>query len=507
MNRRITKRTRSRKQQPLVDWREILLFLSFSLLGSGAVSPLLAAPPLKPTATLADCMTYSPTEGDGYFALSLQLETEAIDDRPREVAILFDTSASQIGLFREKALGVLEHLLETLPPTDRVMLWGVDLRAKLFTKDWVAPQSPEMRQALEDLNDRAPLGATDLEQVFSDILPKLPAGQGFPRAIIYIGDGMSRAALVRPEDLIKRIDKLVLARLPVSAYLTGPSWDAQLMATIVNHTGGQIAIENNQRTAKEYGAFLAEAAHGTVYWPESVQLPAGVIEIFPNPAPPLRSDRDSILVGRGRLQPDAQISMLVKESGQPHQVRWKIQVRPSDEVNGYLSEVFAAAEKWKGKLLPLVGAAGLAEAKRALNVEFQEILELASFALSNGNPEDAEPLAKKALEIDPESSEAKILLKEVAKEYLGLARAAMNAKNYIVAAEYVRRATNLDPDVEGAGVLQAMIQNLAQQAGMETIPPPSQDLTIKEEKPKDQTAEETEEPEKKTSSPEAKPAE
>src|SRR5687768_18603543 len=100
-----------------------------------------------PSARLA---TYDKA-GEQFYALSLRPGMPADAAQANEVVILFDTSASQTGAFRDDALTALDALLRSLAATDRVNLMAVDMKAVPLTGSFVAPASPEMAAAIAKL--------------------------------------------------------------------------------------------------------------------------------------------------------------------------------------------------------------------------------------------------------------------------------------------------------------------------------------------------------------------
>ena len=56
---------------------------------------------------------------------------------------------------------------------------------------------------------------------------------------------------------------------------------------------------------------VARAARATVYWPVGSSLPESMTEVYPRTLPPLRSDRDSILIGvlKDREAQEVEISL------------------------------------------------------------------------------------------------------------------------------------------------------------------------------------------------------
>ena len=89
--------------------------------------------------------------------------------------------------------------------------------------------------------------------------------------------------------------------MPVTSFAVGPRCDGQLLATLANHTGGMLVIDGERIEAREAGAFLGRSVHEQVLWPTSTTWPKVFTAIYPQQAPPLRSDRDTVLIGTGKI--------------------------------------------------------------------------------------------------------------------------------------------------------------------------------------------------------------
>ncbi len=158
--------------------------------GAGPVNstePSLAAGAAKSAARLD---TFA-KDGDTYFALSLSPTTPRPAVKPRDVVILFDTSASQTGAYREKAMAALDATLAGLGAGDQVRLYAVDLNTIPLMDRFAAPNGPELRAALTALRERVPLGATDMSAALSATSDSFATAKGGTRgnAALYIGDG------------------------------------------------------------------------------------------------------------------------------------------------------------------------------------------------------------------------------------------------------------------------------------------------------------------------------
>ena len=101
---------------------------------------------------------FTQPDGTNFFALELKPLVPAAAG-PREVVIVVSTAASQTGDFRAKSLDTLKATIKRLAPQDRVKLVAFDLDAAPLTQGFIAPNGPEMEQALHALDMRTPLGS------------------------------------------------------------------------------------------------------------------------------------------------------------------------------------------------------------------------------------------------------------------------------------------------------------------------------------------------------------
>src|SRR5687768_8908196 len=110
---------------------------------AGLATTTMAAAPA--TATLK---ALQQENGHTVYSLSLTPPADVAKDEPCDVVILFDTSASQSGAYRETALAALEACIAKLRPTDRVQLLAADLEARPITPKFLAANSEELTAAI-----------------------------------------------------------------------------------------------------------------------------------------------------------------------------------------------------------------------------------------------------------------------------------------------------------------------------------------------------------------------
>ena len=392
-----------------------ILVLAASGSGAAVAVPEITEPHLD---------TYVTSDGTPYFALSVAPNIALPPTAAHNVVILFDTSASQASVFRDRALATLTTLIATLPRGDRVRLMAVDLEAVPMSSGFVGPQSDEMNRAVAALKRRVPLGATDMPAVLQAAAASFgeaaaPAGHGAAnaKALVYIGDGMSKANFLTTPEYRKLLGTLVDQRVPITSFAVGPRVDAQLLASLANQTGGMLAVDGESLDPKEAGLFLASAVRGTVLWPGAVTWPKQFAEVYPSRMPPLRSDRDTIVVGKvvGDLTSEVRIAITAQLGGKPQGLHWTLAVEDSNEAFAFLPALVESAHDDGGLRLVTLGTPGLNETRRMLDESVQLLAKLGSQAVAAGNLETAERLADEALRRDSTDSAALAVKKQLAK--------------------------------------------------------------------------------------------
>jgi hypothetical protein len=249
---------------------------------------------------------FTQADGSSVFALSLKPSPTPAAKGPRDIVVLVSTAASQTGDYRAKSLATLQSVLSKLGANDRVQLVAFDLNAAALTQGFVAPDGPQTAAALAALKRRTPLGACDLAKAL-ETAAKSYAGGKSARAVVYIGDGSSRANPLGIDQLDRAVNDLVAQRAPVIAFGIGPQIEEQLLGVLASRTGGLVVPDSADRDADFYGSYLARAVHGSVLWPKAEGLNAGETvkwpdgwDVYPKTFPPLRSDRDTVLVGTAK---------------------------------------------------------------------------------------------------------------------------------------------------------------------------------------------------------------
>ena len=244
-----------------------VLWIGALFAGQDACSPLAAETASLERQGRAGLETFVKADGAGVFALTLSPNVAAPASPPHQLAVIFDTSASQTGAYREKALAVLESLLSDLAMEDRVALLAVDVTAVPLTTGFVPPTSDGMQRAIRQLRERVPLGATDMHAAL-DTAADLQAANdaaGHVRRVAYIGDGMSPVQLITSARMRQLAERFVKLQTPVISYAIGPQVDLQLLGAAAKHTGGMLLQAADEPTGRRNDRELAEAVRGVEF--------------------------------------------------------------------------------------------------------------------------------------------------------------------------------------------------------------------------------------------------
>jgi len=365
-----------------------------------------ATQPLSKASRLATC----DKDGKTLFALSLVSGTIAESKAAPRVAVIVDTSASQNGAYRQESLDIAQAIIESLPEGALVSLLACDVESEVYASG-VRSDSADIASALDRLKQRVPLGTTDLATAIRTASKSL--GEQGDKSVVYIGDGFHLSNLLNTSEFDSLVGELVAARCSVSSLAIGPKTDCEFLATLANHTGGRVLVRSNIQgvTLQQIGGELSKIASLPVFWPKEANWPVGIATRYPERIPPIRGDRDSILIGvmsskslQGTLRIDGEVA------GQTKTLQWDLVSEASDPDLGFLGALVSKSSSNAGVLLPTAGSDALREVGELLSSSSDVLVKDAKFALHIGDTTAAKVIAKEALERSPANLEAQTIL-------------------------------------------------------------------------------------------------
>ncbi len=150
---------------------------------------------------------------------------------------------------------------------------------------------------------------------------------------------MSKAELLDQRDFRTLVESLVHDRISLTSLAVGPQCNVELLATLANHTGGNVVILQPSLSPQQAGDLVAKSTRGTVLWPVNVHLPEQISEWYPALFPPLRTDRDTILVGTMHREQRLPLTVEFQMEGRPVDQAWTVTVEPSNVDFSYLAKL------------------------------------------------------------------------------------------------------------------------------------------------------------------------
>jgi uncharacterized membrane protein YgcG len=281
--------------------------------------------------------SFDAPNGETYSAVSLKSDGTA-KAVPHDHVVLVDTSASQVGEYRQQSLAVVESLLKSLPATDRVAVLAVDLAATPLTAGMVDPAAA-VQAAVPALQQRFPAGATNLLAALKAAQSQISGER--PASIIYVGDGMSSAHLLDPAEAQALLSELRGRQVPVHGMAIGPNRDVRLLGILASQTGGVLLLDDwrndAQQSVEQLGRELAQAVDQPVWYPSAMETTA---EVLPSQPLPLRGDRATVVLARG----DVVGKQIVLKSNDGVEKAWNLGAPQSAHGNTFLYNLWSGAE-------------------------------------------------------------------------------------------------------------------------------------------------------------------
>lgn len=359
----------------------------------------------------------------GYFAAAIQppADTAMLDvcsQRPTHLALIVDTSASQAADFRDDSMLAAAKVLESLGDQDLVQLFAADVDVSPISDGFVSP--PEASRLLGKINDRLPMGNTNIFTIIEDVHQRITASPGDKHAvnqsIVYIGDGSSMQA-ADDARLNTLIGTLTESQTAVHSIAIGPSVNVQLLGSLANWTGGIVTAAGENFPVAQIAQTVGSAASESPIWVTAIKTPEGITPTLTRFAP-LRLDRDSILVGRCDRQTAAKNqSPKLKITGRVGQTKIMITgdaaIENSHPDFGFLVALVNDAEANDGLRLPTAGSPMLRHMATVYADQSLQFVKAGALSLQRGNKRGAEAIVEKAIQADPNNDRARQLKKAI----------------------------------------------------------------------------------------------
>jgi tetratricopeptide (TPR) repeat protein len=397
--------------------------------------------------TALPAVTYKAKAGDALFAWQVKPALDPAPARPRDVAVLVDTSASQAGLPLRQARQAVHALAAALSPDDRVSVWAVNTpeTTRQLTRDFQAPASDDLRAAAAALTEEEyGAGATDLKGGLTRVLETL-RNRGRQQIVLLLGDGESTYDPVAEADRVALGAQMDRDDVYFFAVPLGVKVNPHNLHGLAALTGGAVVRlqEDLAQPARRaaFAARLKAAFDVPVFKADTYRFGDEVAEVFPTKLPPLRSDKPTLVLGK-LASPAARVTLTAsgKSSGRAATLALA-QDLPAPQPDHFFLKLMH--DQWRDA--PHKDAPAVLQADRALALAStqvrlyrEEFLTQATWAVTMDKLDEAANLYAAAARIDPDDAEAATGLSLVRKMKAGVLSKADLEKTLKARAEAVR---------------------------------------------------------------------
>ncbi len=350
---------------------------------------------------------YQTTHGETLFALQVQPQLQPLPARPRDVAVLIDTSASKAMGPLAQAIQIAQLLLAKLGADDRLALWTVNTSPRSLSQGFKNARGLE--NAFKELAREYPSGAANLKQALSTVAKSFADVPGRQRLVLLLGDGKSIAGPISGDDRAELCRELVQSQIAFFCVPLGSSFEPANLHGFANGTGGKVVRVPGKGGIEAIVPQLLEAFAEPILYPAKVSFPAEVAEAYPAQLPPLRRDTPTLVVGKLN-KPGARLDYTVAGTlgGQEVQLKLGHPVPLPDIDHFFLINI---VKQWRDQK----DRPALLQADRALAHAFEQnqwaranLLANAEWALDQNKFDAAWKLFKQAEDLDPTCKEARV---------------------------------------------------------------------------------------------------
>jgi tetratricopeptide (TPR) repeat protein len=352
-------------------------------------------------------LVYATAKGASYFALQVKPALEAPAARPRDYAVLVDTSASQAQGPLELAKQLVASLVDRLGPSDRLAIWTVSNEPKSLTEKRFKAKG-DLARALKDLNDEYPSGATNLKKGLKEATDAFAADPARQAVILFLGDGKSLADPLDGDSRTAVCEEMVKKEVACFTVPLGVRPDPLNLHGLPNATGGRCVRLQAGLPLADYLPLLDKTIAAPILYPNSFQVAVGASEVYPTRLPPLRADAPTLVMGK--LQ-DGTKSFSYRIEGSVAGKNTVVQAAPgvpaADPENFFLAGMVNQWREQKDRPALMQADRALAYAAERNQMARAELVAKAEMALDQGLYAAAAKLYKQAQQVDPTSIDAR----------------------------------------------------------------------------------------------------
>lgn len=406
---------------PILVSRRLIaaLTLCVGFISLAAAGPIPAGVP----PAYSGMMHYQSPEDESYDVLILPALQRPASVTSRDHVLIIDTSASQTGEFRTRSLSIINEICRDLPPTDRLNVLASDIGCESMTGGWVTVGSPQLQAGLASLADRLPLGASDLGLACATAIKSFDGNQP-NRSLVYIGDGFSSAKLIPVVNMATLTTELRQHQIPFNSLAIGPRTDLMLLGSLAQHTGGLLIADHIDVNRPENGlSDISEqirfAMLAPVFYPKTLVSTPLIPGVMPANLPPVRFDRETVLLTKGLDSKRAALTMTGTLMGRPLELSWQVKRESTAGSTRFIQQAWQMAVSTEGMAMPWAGRALVEVSQKTHLAQISNLESAAVEAFNGGDRTKAAGFARTLIQLAPDNPNARHVLFQAGLQHSG----------------------------------------------------------------------------------------
>jgi len=263
-------------------------------------------------------------------------------ERPRDIAVIVDTTASQAGGPMNTAVEATQELIKQMGERDRLAIWTANLDAHNLSKDFLAKD--KLAPAVKALKEEYPSGAGNLKKVLSQVVASFANERGRQRVVLLFGGSMSVAGPLTDDDRYELTEAMVKKEIAYFPVPLGLRLDPMNIHTLASGTGGSpLRFRPSEKTDEAVKRMLGVVAL-PIFYPTGYKAGADVVEAYPCKLPPLRTDVPTLMVAK--IKPNGKLALAVEGTvaDKDAKFEWSEPVPEAGLENYFLAGMFL---QWK----------------------------------------------------------------------------------------------------------------------------------------------------------------
>ncbi len=277
------------------------------------------------------------------FALRPQLPAWSAS-RSRDYVVVVDASQSMIGERYDRAVRLVETMVEEMDPRDRVAVLACDATCRAMD-GLEAPNAASASHAADFLRKERPAGASNVVAAIREAVDFGARHGGAGRAVhvVYVGDGLASVGPRRASSIAAEVRE-ARRSASVTTVGIGQEADSVVLAAMAREGGGHYVPYVPGERTREAALAVLESTYGVSVEGLAVKLPEGITDVAPSALPNLRAGEEVWFVGRVAGPVQGELRATGRVAGEPWEARYTIDVRPTTAAgNAFVPRVWASA--------------------------------------------------------------------------------------------------------------------------------------------------------------------